>query len=679
MSESRPPDLSILICTFDRPTMLARLLASLVDQAPSFPGALEIVVVDNHPAASARDVVQSATAAATPVAPIRYATESTPNISRARNAALALARAEIVLFLDDDQLPPKDFLRDLSTAWQELPGDVQGLRFAVRPQFTVPVPAWLEASGLFDGGEGEHGEALRRTAMGTGGFLARRTTFFAPGSSQPPFDETLGQLGGEDVDFFLRASRRGEKFSFAARPVLLELVPASRANLAYACVSARRKGRVDALLFHRSNTWPRRLAYWTKALLALAVAALTLPPAVWHGRAGLARRYALVWRQLGKLTVSSARYSYFYGIDRRAAGRQPQVLHLTGGGQEGGAERLLEQISSQASPDRPPLYFLYDTERRLPFARAIAARGHQVVTHAKRPGFDLGLLRELRRTILANDVRIVHTHDIGAMLHASLVRLSLPRLKLVHTEHTLHYWIDRPKYRRLHLALSLLFDAVVCVSDFVRQELSTRVRTSVNRLRVIPNGVDLQRFAQTSSVFGPGDRLRLVAIGRLDQAKNLTALIHAVGRLKAEGIPVELHHAGAGPDEDATRQLVHELDLEAEVHMHGYQEDVVPILALGDVFVSASKVECHPVAVLEAMAAGKVCILSDIPPHLALEGLGVAHFSLAEPKSLEELLLQAWRRPARFAHLGRSARLAAEQKFSLDAMLTRYRRLYAEV
>lgn len=666
MSEPKTPSLSILICTHDRQTMLGELLDTITQQtrALSKESTVELIVVDNHPLSLARGLVGAAANAAADSLAIRYATEPEPNIARARNTALRLASADLVLFLDDDQLPPREFLSDLLRLWKSHPADGYSL-FKV-PRFEGAPPTWLARSRLFEGGRQAHLAPLARTAMGTGGFLARRAAFAAA-----PFDPALGLSGGEDVDFFLRATTLGFDLRFAAAPFVYERIPASRSTLKYACASARRKGQVDARLFERNATPRQAFGYRLKSLAALWIALTTLVPSLLLGRARFARCLALVHRQLGKLTSSQGHRFY----DQR-----DRVLHLTSGAQEGGAERLLEQISRHAPPSAPqPAFFLYDARIQLPFARAIAERGHGVITHTKRPGFDWRLLIELRRAVIATQSRIIHTHDIGAMLHASLVRLTLPRLRLIHTEHTLHYWIGIPKYRRLHRALSLCFGAIICVSEFVREELARHVHTTKRLLRVIPNGVDLARFRPTTPLQVPADRLRLVSIGRIDAAKNLADVIRSVGRLHREGVAIELHHAGTGPEEDVVRRLIRDEGLESIVHLHGFQEDVLPILNKGEIFVSASRIECHPVAVLEAMAAGKLCLLSSIPPHSALAGMGVALFDLEKPTTLDMLLRQTLNAPAAFQDHPRAARDAAERRFSITAMLAGYQRLYAEM
>lgn len=86
---------SVIVITRDRPDGLARLLASLAAQTQP-PG--EVVVVMN----ACRVSYDAARARWDGALPVRWVTEPTPGVAHARNAGVAAARGEILLFIDDD-------------------------------------------------------------------------------------------------------------------------------------------------------------------------------------------------------------------------------------------------------------------------------------------------------------------------------------------------------------------------------------------------------------------------------------------------------------------------------------------------------------------------------------------------------------------------------------------------
>ena len=105
-------NISLCIATYRRPDRLGALLADLGRQElrPA-----EVIVVDNDEAGSARAVIEAARAAGAPF-PIHYDIQPQRNIALTRNRTVALATAEWVAFVDDDERAPPAWLRQLADA-----------------------------------------------------------------------------------------------------------------------------------------------------------------------------------------------------------------------------------------------------------------------------------------------------------------------------------------------------------------------------------------------------------------------------------------------------------------------------------------------------------------------------------------------------------------------------------
>lgn len=102
VERAKKPRISVLIPTFRRPQLLPKALASILAQQNCSLDAIEVIVVDNCPDASARPSFERARESAGGRLGLRYLHEPRPGISHARNRALTAARADHVLFLDDD-------------------------------------------------------------------------------------------------------------------------------------------------------------------------------------------------------------------------------------------------------------------------------------------------------------------------------------------------------------------------------------------------------------------------------------------------------------------------------------------------------------------------------------------------------------------------------------------------
>src|SRR5438045_1663109 len=107
------PTISVCVCTFRRPAMLANLLSHLDAQdAEGF--TFDVVVVDNDAACSGRATVEAF--AAQSRIPIAYYVEQRQNIALARNLAVAQATGDLIALIDDDEWPDRQWLRQMFCA-----------------------------------------------------------------------------------------------------------------------------------------------------------------------------------------------------------------------------------------------------------------------------------------------------------------------------------------------------------------------------------------------------------------------------------------------------------------------------------------------------------------------------------------------------------------------------------
>lgn len=225
---------SIVICTFNRPALMAKAVRSCVAQEGLPANTLAIHVVDNSADGNAAAQVQ-ALAASSPV-PITYVGERRSNIARARNAGIAASDAPFIAFLDDDEEASPRWIAGLLATIERTGADVV---FApVLPQFEAgQPPAWDPEALLFkrdmglpDGTPAPLHATGASRGGGTGNCMLRRATCIGSGE---PFDPGFGLTGGEDTDFFMGLSRAGRRFVWCASAPVSEFVPAARSRLDY--------------------------------------------------------------------------------------------------------------------------------------------------------------------------------------------------------------------------------------------------------------------------------------------------------------------------------------------------------------------------------------------------------------------------------------------------------------
>lgn len=245
--ESPPPDsrepsprfrVTVCVCTFRRPHLLQQTLEGLRDLVTGGLFTYSIAVADNDAAGSARDTVAAFAHECT--IEVRYAVAPEQNISLARNRALEMADGDLVAWIDDDEIPPPDWLLLLVTALQRYHCD--GILAPVQPRFERTPPSWILKGRFFEKPRHPTGLMLRWTQTSTANVLMKRS--LVSGLEQP-FRPQFGS-GCEDLDLFRRLMTAGYTFVWNDDAVVTEIVPQSRWTRRYLLRRALLRGRNGA-------------------------------------------------------------------------------------------------------------------------------------------------------------------------------------------------------------------------------------------------------------------------------------------------------------------------------------------------------------------------------------------------------------------------------------------------
>ena len=136
-------------------------------------------------------------------------------------------------------------------------------------------------------------------------------------------------------------------------------------------------------------------------------------------------------------------------------------------------------------------------------------------------------------------------------------------------------------------------------------------------IRVISNALPLDEIAAVAAArpcgINANERIILYA-GRLDAQKNLPVFFRALPEVLKEG-RFQILICGDGPEAETLRKMAAEMGLAARIHFLGYVANLYSLMKAADVFVSVSRFEGQPNAVMEAMACGCPLVVSDIPEH----------------------------------------------------------------
>jgi len=219
-------NITVCICTYQRPEMLRRLLEAVEGQYTAARFGVSALVVDNDCDRTAASVVSSFCARSS--VPVRYECEPRKNISRARNTALRLSAGDYVAFIDDDEVPSQEWLLRLYETIKAC--TCAGVLGPVEPLYDSSTPEWLKQSGLLKRTAGATGQPVASSHARTGNVLFTRQVVVDPDLS---FEERLGTTGGEDSAFFEKAIGKGYRFVWSREAVVYEAIPAERTDKLY--------------------------------------------------------------------------------------------------------------------------------------------------------------------------------------------------------------------------------------------------------------------------------------------------------------------------------------------------------------------------------------------------------------------------------------------------------------
>lgn len=236
----------------------------------------------------------------------------------------------------------------------------------------------------------------------------------------------------------------------------------------------------------------------------------------------------------------------------------------------------------------------------------------------------------------------------GIRRRFAIQHLVLPPLPPPPKGKGLKIWLRRrigQRARRLMgwRAAALLSTKTICVSDAVRDSLVSKVRFPPRRTITVHNGVSTLSFTPSkenglihrSRLALGEEEFVLVCAARLSEAKGIDILLRAVSGVVRRGVQCTCVVVGDGPLRDKLLKQVDDLKLSSHVRFVGFQKDVRPYLQCASAFILTSHLEGLPLAVLEAMACGVPCIVTNVGGSAEAVKQGINGLVI-EPGSVEE-------------------------------------------
>ncbi|MFN2453197.1 MAG: glycosyltransferase [Pyrinomonadaceae bacterium] len=363
-----------------------------------------------------------------------------------------------------------------------------------------------------------------------------------------------------------------------------------------------------------------------------------------------------------------------------------RILQICSARTLGGGERHLIDLTNALARRGHAMFAALATHSPL-LTKLDAVPPENITRLRMRNALDLPSALRLAQFVRKHHIEIVHAHIARDYPLAALAARFNTDTRFVITRHVLF------PINKLHALTLSNASGIIAVSKAVARSLDEASVCDKRRITVIPNGIDVQKFArerQRVSHDEPTDTqtnaprsLRVGTIGHLAPIKGHEDFIRAAGIISARRTDVEFLIIGedkshTGEHRARLEQLIDELKLNARVSLTGWVDDPAPLLHSLDVFVSAARTEPFGLVIVEAMASGLpvVATMSEGAREIIEDGATGKLVPVGDPQALaaaiDALLVDAPQR----AELGERARLAALANFSLERMVDATERVY---
>lgn len=225
------PYISVVICAYTEARFEQTLAAAESVRAQSLPSHETVIVVDHNP------VLYAQLETALPDVTVVHS-QHDPGLSGGRNTGVAVARGEIIAFLDDDAIADPDWLKFLVDPYQD--EAVVGVGGLILPEWASQRPSWFPEE--FDWVVGCTYRGIPRARVTVRNMLGanmsfRREVFELSGGFRNGIGRIAGKrpLGCEETEFCIRVRQRwpGSVMLFEGRAIVRHSVPSSRCTFAY--------------------------------------------------------------------------------------------------------------------------------------------------------------------------------------------------------------------------------------------------------------------------------------------------------------------------------------------------------------------------------------------------------------------------------------------------------------
>ncbi|NUL83154.1 MAG: glycosyltransferase family 4 protein [Armatimonadetes bacterium] len=357
-----------------------------------------------------------------------------------------------------------------------------------------------------------------------------------------------------------------------------------------------------------------------------------------------------------------------------------RTLHAIGDSKFGGGSVIILRLMELGLQMGHQVEVLATDDRFCAESEAIGVRCVRldVIRREIRPIFDWRGTQALARYLRENRYDLVHTHTSKAGFIGRRAAWMAGCPRILHTVHGFAFHErSNPVSMRLFVALERMAarwcHRLVTVSEFHRDWAVRLGIAPPEKIVAIPNGISPERVKPARTPddvrrelgIGP-DQFVIASIGRLAKGKGLEELVSILPDIRLAKPGAVLLLPGEG-----------NLKFEGEgIIAPGFRTDIGDLLNIADLVALPSHREGLSIALLEAMAAGKPIVASDLASNIEAAEGAAEFVSVGDKAQLCRTILQLISHSDRAQQLGQAAKQRFEERYTERRMIEQYRDLY---
>jgi glycosyltransferase involved in cell wall biosynthesis len=359
-----------------------------------------------------------------------------------------------------------------------------------------------------------------------------------------------------------------------------------------------------------------------------------------------------------------------------------RIAHLFDTRGPGGAETVLVTLVRGLDPSK---FQSFPCIREKSWMRE-QLRAHDCVFHFLQDArsYDLSFLAGLVKFLRQQKINVVHSHEFFMNVYGTMAA-RLANIPSVVTVHGQVDYASQKLRRRLACRWMSVGSRMVMVSNQLGGRFHKEVGVDRKRMRTIYNGIDTDAFQENNNLpelrseLGLPEGVPIVGmVGNLYPVKGYPYFIRAMKLVKKDFPDVRVIICGRGKLQRELELLANECGLADSVSFLGFRADVPRLLQLMDVFVLSSLTEGLSLSILEAMAAGKPTVVTDVGGNHEIVVEGETGFLIPpeNPVAIAEKVCCLLRDRALGLEMGRNGRQRTRDRFSRERMVQAYQELY---